>query len=238
MRKHIPNAITLVNLFLGSCALVTVLSGNFLYTFYLLFFAGLADWLDGGAARFLKVSSPIGKELDSLADMVSFGVVPGAILYMLLQIGQEGESILHFSWAAAPAFLLTAFSGLRLAKFNIDERQTENFIGMATPSMAVFVVGLMLTYHFDYYGMRELVTNKWFLYTVIALFSWLMNAEIEMFSFKFKSLKWTGNEIRIIFIVLSLILLGFFQGAAFSLAVVLYIVLNILMYFTKGSQTS
>ncbi len=236
MKKHIPNAITLVNLFLGSCAMVTVLNGEFLMTFYLLVFAGIADWLDGGAARLLNVSSAIGKELDSLADMISFGLVPGAILYMLLLIGINGTSILTLSWEATPAFLLTAFSGYRLAKFNLDERQSENFIGMATPSATVFIVGLMLTYHFDYYGMKSLVTNQWFLYAIIALFSWLLNVEIEMFSFKFKSFKWKGNEIRIIFVILSLVLLGIFQGAGFSLAVLLYVMINLGMYFTRSSS--
>lgn len=234
MKKHIPNAITLINLFLGSCAMITVLNGEFLTTFYLLIFAGIADWLDGGAARMLNVSSAVGKELDSLADMISFGLVPGAIIYMLLLIGITGESKLMLLWEATPAFLLTVFSGYRLAKFNLDERQTENFIGMATPSVTVFVVGLMLTYHFDYFGMKDLVTNQWFLYSVIALFSWLLNAEIEMFSFKFKSLKWKGNEARIIFIVLAITLLAVFQGAGFSLAILIYALMNIGMSLRRG----
>lgn len=234
MKKHIPNAITLANLFLGSCAAVAVLDGQFITAFWLLFFAGLADWLDGGVARFLKVSSDIGKELDSLADVVSFGLVPGMILYVLLIYGQEGTEAIRFSWTAAPAFLLTAFSGYRLAKFNLDERQTDHFIGIATPAVTVFVVGLMLTYHFDYFGLRELVINQWFLYTVIALFSWLLNSEIPMFSFKFKSFKWAGNEVRFIFLLAFFILLPFLKGAAFSVSVLLYVLINLLMYiFSK-----
>jgi len=237
MKKHIPNAITLLNLFLGSCTIVAVLDTQFMTAFYLLFFAGIADWMDGGAARVLKVSSPIGKELDSLADMVSFGVVPGVILYVLLFFGQTGNTDIHFSWAAMPAFLLTVFSGLRLARFNIDERQTDNFIGIATPAVTVFMVGLMLTYHFDYFGLSSLVTDQWFLYVVIGLFSWLLNAEIPMFSFKFKSSKWAGNEIQFIFIAVSLVLLFFMQGAAFSVNVLLYILINLGLYFGRKKES-
>lgn len=234
IKKHIPNAITLINLFLGSCAVVAVLDGQFLTSFYLIFFAGLADWMDGGVARSLKVSSSIGKELDSLADMVSFGLVPGAILYVLLFYGLEGTADIHFSWLAAPAFLVTVFSGLRLAKFNIDERQTENFIGMATPTVTMFMLGLMLIYHFDYFGLRDLVTNQWFLYLVIGLFSWLLNAEISMFSFKLKSLKWAGNEIRFIFIAVSMVLLIVLKGAAFSVIVLLYLLINLVLHFLNN----
>ncbi len=236
MKKHIPNAITLINLFLGSATVIAVIDAQFMTAFYLLFFAGIADWMDGGAARMLKVSSTIGKELDSLADMVSFGVVPGVILYVLLLFGLEGHTEISFSWAATPAFLLTVFSGLRLARFNLDERQTDSFIGIATPAVTVFMAGLMLTYHFDYFGLRSLVTNQWFLYIVIALFSWLLNAEIPMFSFKFKSFKWAGNEIQFTFIAVSLILLFFLKGAAFSVNVLLYILINLGMYFWELSK--
>ena len=225
MKRNIPNAITLVNAFAGSCAIIAILSGQYMLAFYFFILAGFADWLDGGIARMLKVSSPVGKELDSLADMISFGLMPGVIIYALLSKGLGDPAT--FSWLAAPAFVLTAFSTLRLARFNLDERQTFNFIGLATPAMTTFAIGLMLIYHFDSFGMADFVTNQWFLYSVVAVFSWLLNVEIPMFSFKFKSLNWKGNEIRFIFVAISLIALFFLKEAAFSLNILLYILLNL-----------
>jgi len=119
MRKHIPNIITLINLFCGCCALISVLNDQFLPAFFLLLIAGLADYSDGMIARILKVNSPLGKELDSLADMVSFGVVPGAILYSLLVKAQGIESTNGLIWIAVPGFILSLFACLRLAKFNL-----------------------------------------------------------------------------------------------------------------------
>ncbi len=234
MKRHIPNFITLINVFCGCCAIVSCLYGHFLYTFWFLFFGGLADYLDGMVARWLDVKSPLGKELDSLADMVSFGVVPGVILYMLLSKNIYPDSIpLQITMAALPAFILSAASCFRLASFNIDERQTEDFIGLATPSSTMFVTGLMLIYHFDSFSLRDFVTNPYFLYIVIAILSYLLNAEIRMFSFKFKGFKWEGNEIRIIFAAVVLLLLVFFREAAFSLIVLTYVIFAIGHSFLK-----
>lgn len=228
MKKHIPNFITLINVFCGCSALVSAFYGHFIYVFWFLFVGGLADYLDGMVARWLNVKSILGKELDSLADMVSFGVVPGAIIYMLLVKNQYPDSIpLELIWSALPAFIISAASCYRLANFNIDERQTEDFIGLATPSSTMFVTGLMLIYHFDSFGMRDFVSNPYFLYIVILVLSYLLNAEIRMFSFKFKGLQWKGNEIRIIFAAIVVLFILIFREAAFALIVLTYVLLAI-----------
>lgn len=235
MKKHIPNAITLINVFAGSCALVAILNSQFMLAFYCFLVAGFADWFDGAVARILKVSSPVGKELDSLADMVSFGLLPSVIIYMLALKGMGNMN--GFSWVAAPAFLLAAFSALRLARFNLDERQTADFIGLATPASTTFTIGLMLIYHFDSFGLADFVTNQWFLYGVVLVFSYLLNSEIPMFSFKFKSLNWKGNEIRITFVIISLISLVLIKEVAFSLNIVIYIILNLILKIFKPQHS-
>ncbi len=242
MKKYIPNAITLLNLFCGCAALVCVLYGYFINAFWFLFIGGLADYLDGMVARWLKVNSTLGKELDSIADMVSFGVVPGAIIYMLLnaglryseQLAQGGavqllQPTLSFdlSYAALPAFLISVFAGLRLARFNLDTRQSEDFIGLATPSTTLFVVGLMLIFHFNSYGLRTLVVSPYFLIPIILLFSYLMVSELRMFSFKFKGFRWEGNEIRFIFAAIAILLLVFLREAAFATTVLVYIAIAV-----------
>ena len=239
MKKSIPHIITSINLFCGCCALACIFYGRFFNAFLFLFVGGWADYLDGLVARSLNVKSDLGKELDSLADMVSFGVVPGAIIYMLLVRGMtenfEGFPQ-YLMLAGLPAFLITVFAALRLAKFNIDERQTENFIGLNTPSCTVFVVGLMLIYHYDSYGLRGLMIDPRFLYAVIVVFSYLLVSEIPMFSFKFKRFKWQGNEVRFIFLMIAFLFLLFFKEAAFSLIVIVYVFMAVLScFFPRGS---
>ena len=224
MRSYIPNIITLINLFCGCCALLSAFNGNFVATFWFLFVGGWADYLDGMAARVLKVHSPLGKELDSMADMVSFGVVPGAIVYMLICVGENfPNEPTSLNIYALPAFLLPVFAGLRLAKFNLDTRQSENFIGLSTPAMTLFITGLMVIYHFDSFGLAKLVSSVTFLYPVILVFSYLLVAEIPMFSFKVKRFQWAGNEIRFIFVLLTLALLLILREASFSFIVIAYI---------------
>ena len=190
------------------------------------------------AARMLDVKSELGKELDSLADMVSFGVVPGAIIYMLLVRGLDKNFVefpQYLILAALPAFLITVFAALRLAKFNLDTRQTESFIGLNTPSCTIFTVGLMLIYHYDFYGLKEFVINPLFLYPTILVLSYLLIAELPMFSFKFKNFQWAGNESRFLFILLSLLFLFVFKEVAFSLIIMLYVLFAVLGRFFPRS---
>jgi len=244
MRKHLPNIITLLNLFCGCCAIACIFYGQFLQAFGFIFVGGLADYSDGMVARWLEVNSPFGKELDSLADMVTFGVVPGAILYMLLVLRLE-EAIYDYpdnmtflrnsglNLMALPAFIVSTFAALRLAKFNLDIRQSEDFIGLNTPACTCFMVGLMLTFHFDSYGLRPLVSNLVFLLALIPILSFLLVSEIPMISFKFKKFKWKGNERQFSIILLSFLLLGIFRELGFSLMIVAYVGLSIFDYIFK-----
>lgn len=192
----------------------------------------LADGFDGMMARALKVSNPLGKELDSLADMVTFGVLPGVILYHLLA-KMTGGGIMpekDFVLLALPGFLITLFSAIRLAKFNIDERQTDAFIGLATPACTGYVVGLLALHIYDFWGLGTFVLNPFLLYGSALLFSYLLISEIPMF--KFKSLKWKGNEYQFIYLGIALILLPTLRTGALSIGVLIYLVMSITQNLT------
>ncbi|MEM1216231.1 MAG: CDP-alcohol phosphatidyltransferase family protein, partial [Bacteroidota bacterium] len=229
---------TLLNLLCGCVALLSLFQGWFYATAYWLAAAALADFADGLVARALGVSSPVGKELDSLADAVSFGVVPGAILYSLLVFGQNPEQSSAIEggihWLAFPGFLLSAFSALRLARFNLDERQTEGFIGLATPASTIFVIGLLMWYAQDFGGAQEWLTQPLVLYPVIVGLSYLLLAEIPMFSFKFKQLRWEGNALRIIFAALALGLLVIWRELALAPIIAIYVLLNVGLKLAKN----
>jgi CDP-diacylglycerol---serine O-phosphatidyltransferase len=239
MKKNIPNFITLLNLFFGCCAIASVLYGQFVQAFWFSLASGVADYLDGACARMLKVKSPLGQQLDSLADMVSFGVAPGAVVYMLLVKGLAGNDVLpiQLTLAASPAFLITLFAALRLANFNIDTRQTENFIGMPTPSCAMYAIGLLLIYHFDSFGLGNVVTNPLFLYLNIPVLCWLMVAGLPMFSLKFKNLAWAGNEIRFIFAAFSVVLLVLLREAAFPFIILGHVLFSLFVHLKVGRDT-
>ncbi|MBK7408494.1 MAG: CDP-alcohol phosphatidyltransferase family protein [Saprospirales bacterium] len=228
MRKHIPNLFTLANLFFGCLAIVAVLHGEYQLTFWLILLAIFADYVDGGVARALKVSSPLGKELDSIADAVSFGVVPGAIFYQLLSISTHctGETI---CWAAIPGFIVSAAAGLRLARFNLDTRQTENFIGLPTPSLTMFALGLLMIHESNSFGMGALLEKTWVLYVLVGFLSYISNAPLPMFSLKFKSFAWKGNEIKFIFGGIGIVLLALWREAAFAPIIALYILISIIL---------
>lgn len=238
MKKWIPNAITLLNLFCGCAAIVNILDYQFMPAFWFLVAAGLFDFADGLVARLLNVSSEHGKELDSLADMVSFGAVPAFIYYTLLFIhhdfapaaappAEQLSAPITWSWYAAPGLLVAMFSALRLAKFNLDTRQSENFIGVATPTSTVFATGLMLIFALNPFGWANYVLNPLVLYPAILVFSYLLVSEHPMFSFKIKSGGWVGNRRRIIFAVLSIALLVGLRWAAFPFIVGVYLIINL-----------
>lgn len=238
MKAWIPNAITLLNLLSGCAAVVCILDHEFITAFWFLFAAGWFDFADGLVARLLNVSSEHGKELDSLADMVSFGVVPGMIYYVFLDFNvstpmtssamMEGlDTHSKLQWLPLFGLLVTLFSALRLAKFNLDTRQTEDFIGLATPSSTVYATGLMLIYATDAFGWAQYITELWVLIPSILIMSYLLVAEIPMFSFKLKGLGWQGNEIRFIFAASAVILLVLLHQAAFPFIIGVYLLLNI-----------
>ena len=240
VKKWIPNAITLLNLFCGCAAIINILDYQFIAAFWFLVAAGVFDFADGLAARLLNVSSEHGKELDSLADMVSFGAVPGIIYYTLLFIhfGTAPAPAPHtelvgmpitWSWYAAPGLIVALFSALRLAKFNLDTRQSENFIGVATPTSTVFATGLLLWA--DGQGGDTLASYAFsplLLFPAVLVFSYLLVSEHPMFSFKLKSRGWAGNETRIIFAAFAIGLLVWLQAAAFPFIVGVYLLINLI----------
>jgi CDP-diacylglycerol--serine O-phosphatidyltransferase len=227
VKAWIPNTVTLLNLFCGCAAVICILDLRFVPAFWFLFAAGWFDFADGLVARALDVSSEHGKELDSLADMVSFGVVPAMVYYVLLLLpNEEFVMTITWNWAAAPALLVALFSALRLAKFNLDTRQTENFMGVATPTSTVYAVGLMLIVA-TRPEWAPYVLSPWLLYPSILLFSYLLVSEHPMFSFKLKGFSWAGNETRYIFAGAAIVLFLLLWTAAFPFIVAVYLLLNL-----------
>jgi CDP-diacylglycerol--serine O-phosphatidyltransferase len=235
--RAIPNAVTCCNLLMGCVATMYAFEGSYTRAFIFIILGGIFDFFDGMIARALHVSSPIGKELDSLADVVTFGVAPAAMVYTLL-----GDCIATHQdvFASCPAvgrllpfvaFLMVAFSALRLAMFNLDECQTTSFIGLPTPANALFWGGLCV-------GSHELLsTNVWGMWAVlamVALFSWLLIARIPMFSLKFG--KGKKNTVVIVFLCIGAVLLvwqlctkGIVGALSFFSAVIgLYIILSLI----------
>jgi len=225
IKKHIPNFITSLNLFSGCIAVYLAFQGNYQGAFIAILLSAVFDFFDGFAARLLKAYSPMGKELDSLADVVSFGVAPGAIVFSLL------SEINISAWLPYLAFLIPVFSALRLAKFNIDERQSASFIGLPTPANAIFWAGLGFSYS------NFLVSNVWILVALTLLFSYLLVAEIPMFALKFKSLTWSKNKIQYLFLIGCAFILVLFQLKAFAMLIAWYILLSIgIMIFDKSNR--
>lgn len=216
----VPNLLTLANLFCGCLAVVFAFTGKLHYVPYCIIAAAVADFLDGMVARWFKSNSALGIQLDSLADMVSFGLVPGIVLFHLLGQAWGSDATLGLT---TPAFMLTLFSALRLAKFNIDTRQTTGFLGLPTPSSTLFVVGLLFWQQNNFMGAAQWLQNPWLLYGIVIVISYLLISELPMFSLKFKNKGWEGNEQQWLGISLSFILLGLFNGSAISLSIILYI---------------
>ena len=218
--RHAPNTITCLNLFCGCLSVVHSLGGMLDIAAYLILVAAVFDFLDGFAARWLKAYSDLGKQLDSLADMVSFGVAPASVMYMLL--GNTGYYLI-----APAAYIIAVFSALRLAKFNIDTRQTDSFIGLPTPANALFICSLAFI-SADNIQLYVLTNdNIFFLLAVTAVSSYLLVAELPLFSLKFKSFDWKSNKIRYIFVIISVIVLIMLQWAGLAVVILIYIVLSI-----------
>ena len=233
MIKHIPNSITCCNLLSGCISIVLMCNGYAVAAGIMIFVAAIFDFFDGFAARLLKAYSPLGAQLDSLSDVVSFGVAPSFIIYYYLdQI--VGFEIAGFNIIPFAAFFLAIFAELRLAKFNIDDRQTTSFIGLPTPAMGLFVASLPFTLKSEMLvSMSKFITNQYFLLAIIILFSFLMVSEIPFFSLKIKNLRFKENKhiyILAIFAIISFIVLEF---AAIPFVMLFYIVEAILLNLTK-----
>lgn len=226
IKNYIPNTITCLNLVSGCVASVMALEGNLMYAVVWIMLAAVFDFFDGFAARLLKAFSPIGKELDSLADVVSFGVAPGMILFVLLSwlaptlpLGGLNEYIPYW------AFVIPAFSGLRLAKFNIDERQTTSFIGLPVPAHALFwsSLGYSVQPLLPQGGVALLVG----LMALALVSSLLLVSEVPMFSLKIKSLAWKGNELRYILVACAVIFVSIWEFLGVAGTILLYVLLSI-----------
>lgn len=241
--RHIPNGITCMNLFCGCLSIVVSFNGQLAMAAYFIFAAAVFDFLDGFAARWLKAYSSIGKELDSLADAVSFGVAPASILFMMLlsAVAAQGFSteIYTIGWfIALSAFIMAVFSALRLAKFNIDTRQTDSFIGLPTPANALFICSLSFIAR-EAGSIAFVVTNMYFLLAVILVFSYLLVSELPLFSLKFKSFDWGNNKVRYVFLGLSVILLVIWHWAGLALVILTYILLSVLVnIFCRNTPVS
>lgn len=226
MRRHIPNTITCCNLLSGCVATMFAFEGMYPFAFAFIIAGAVFDFFDGLSARALGVSSPIGKELDSLADVVTFGFAPAAMVFSWL--GECADAHLDMLVAfVVPfvAFLLVAFSALRLAKFNVDERQTSSFIGLPTPANALFWGALVIGAH----DKMVALTYGWLLIiALVVLFSWLLVAEIPMFSLKFKNLSWESNRTAYTFLLVSIVLLAVLGLTGLSAVIGWYIILSIL----------
>lgn len=209
--KHIPNSITCLNLFSGSFAVYFAFHSNYPAALLAILIAGVLDFLDGFAARIFKAYSPIGKELDSLADVISFGFVPGMIAFSLLEQSHLPE------WLKFSGFIIPIFSALRLAKFNIDENQTSSFIGLPTPANAILWAGLSFSYS------QSLIENPLIVIISIVLTSYLLVSKLPMFSLKFKSMGWSQNKMQYIFLIGCIALLVFFGLSAFAPIIVWYL---------------
>ena len=225
---NLPNLLTLSNLFFGCCAIVCLLSGYYIEAIFLLFISGMADFSDGLAARAMNISSPIGKELDSLADMVSFGVAPGIMFYQLLSQNFQEATFGGINMLSALAFVLPCFACLRLAKFNLDMRQSDDFIGLNTPAMTVFASGVILIFHFNSFGLASFVTHPITLFSMIGILSFLMVSEFPMFSFKMKAKGWKGNELPISFMILGILQIVFLREVGFCTSVITYLVFSLI----------
>ena len=226
-KTHIPNIITLLNLFCGCVALVFVSEHNFEIAFCFVCLGIFLDFFDGFFARLLKVSSPFGLQLDSLADMVTSGLVPGMVMFYLLQKSQNPIAPLLI--LPYLGFIITLGSCYRLANFNIDTRQTDSFIGLPTPANTLFIISLPLVLKYsDSLMVFEMFSNPWFLLTITLFSAYILNAEIPLFSLKIKNFTFKKNELQIIFLLLSVMLIVFFQYMGIPLIIITYVFLSVI----------
>lgn len=238
IRKHIPNAITTLNLFFGLIAITLAMKHNLTGAGMMIMIAAIFDFLDGTAARILDARSEIGKQLDSLADVVSFGVAPGMIVFQLLSIHCEGGCSLLESLQILPYFalLIPVTAALRLAKFNIDPNQDVNFTGMPTPANALFFASIPLILDpgissislvpLDF--LAGVLSIPRVLAMLAVIFAYLMVSDFRLFSLKFKNGSWNENQHRYLFLAVTLVLVVLFSVSSIPLILAAYLVISLL----------
>ena len=244
MKRHIPNLITLLNVFCGCVATIFAVLNQLELAALFVFLGIFFDFFDGFAARVLDVKSELGLQLDSLADMITSGLVPGIVMFQLFGMAMSGGWNVDRSLQAADAtfwvglkvaplpffaFLITMASAYRLAKFNIDENQTSSFIGLPTPANALLILSLplILLYQNNDF-LNEIILNQWFLIGVTILSTFLLNSKIELFALKFKNWSFQDNALRYIFIMVSLVLLVTMKFLAVPVIIAFYILSSVI----------
>ena len=237
LKKYIPNLLTLLNLLCGTIAAIFAVNNELEIAAYFVFLGIFFDFFDGFAARIFNVQGELGKQLDSLADVVTSGVVPGIVVYKLLQTNNTVEifNTEIVSWKTqeielVPFFglLFTLAAAYRLAKFNIDERQTSSFIGLPTPAAALVILSLPLILNYCSLEVATtIIENKWFLIVVTVVLSILMNAEIPLFSLKFKDYSWKNNRIKFSFILITAILCIALKFVAIPVVIIVYVLMSL-----------
>ena len=224
--RHIPNMVTCCNLFSGCIAAVMAFQSNYEAAILFIILGAVFDFFDGMLARLLNVSGPLGKELDSLADDITFGFAPSAIVFSLFKEIQYPEFMSGITeYFPYTAFIIAAFSALRLGKFNIDPRQSSSFIGLPTPANALFWGSLVVGAH------SFLVSDSFnaiYLFILVILMSYLLVAELPMFSLKFKNLSWRDNKVSYIFLLICIPLLAVFRISGFAAIILWYILWSLL----------
>jgi CDP-diacylglycerol--serine O-phosphatidyltransferase len=236
IKKHIPNAITLLNLASGLLAIIAIFKGYYDEAFLFVCLGIFFDFWDGFFARKFNVSGELGLQLDSLADVVTSGVVPGLMIFKLLQDIQEDDTSIYYlteeyyymGFVPYLGFIVTLASAYRLAKFNIDTRQTDSFIGLPTPANALFIMSIPMI-QFD--GTHEWLVNALFnpfVLLIISLVSaYMLNAEIPLFSLKIKDFSWDKNKLQVFFLTIAATLLLFLGFTALPIIILLYVVLSV-----------
>jgi CDP-diacylglycerol---serine O-phosphatidyltransferase len=217
MKKHLPNFLTCCNLLCGAFGIVFLLEDRGVAAAYFVWAACLFDFFDGFSARMLKVASPIGKELDSLADVISFGLLPALVMYKLIAASTASDALPYLG------FMIAVFSAVRLAIFNVDETQRDSFKGLNTPANSLFITSLPLIQP----QVGDWLYQTWVLIAITTVFSFLLVSRIEIFALKFKNFKWAENRARFTFLILSVLLLATLQVLAIPLIIILYIVLSL-----------
>lgn len=244
IKKHIPNLITLLNLLSGLIALVYAFDDNLQMAFFWVCFGIFFDFWDGFAARTLKVSSPLGVQLDSLADMVTSGVVPGVVMYQMLANIQQNyeqynvtDDTFYMKLVPFVGFIITLGSCMRLAKFNIDTRQTDSFIGLPTPANALFIMSIPLIMSTTNYEFLITLFSNPYLLVFISLFSaFILNAELPLFSLKIKGSKMNENKLPLIFLGICITALILLHFVAIPLIIGFYIILSTILNKTTNKS--
>ncbi|MGV8813777.1 MAG: CDP-alcohol phosphatidyltransferase family protein [Gelidibacter sp.] len=244
IKRHLPNIITLLNLFSGSIAVLLAVQNYFVGAALFMFLGIFFDFFDGLLARKLNVQSELGLQLDSLADMVTSGLVPGVVMFKLLNmslgtpVSENSEALWsstnlfeglhHYAPLAFVGFFITLASAYRLAKFNLDEDQQSSFKGLPTPANALLIVSLPLIMEFQNSdAINAFILNPWFLIVMTVLSCYILNSSVNLFALKFKDWSFKSNAVRYIFIILSVIFIVLFKFLAIPIIIVFYVLLSL-----------